>query len=553
MYATADSSLEWTIAAEKFSFTNERTASKSDDALLSVMPRLILEQLAENLERTPTAVERLDRTTYTMQRERIDLFLQLSREVQVRDSYVAGNYSEKQLNSLIRDADKKIEELKKQIDASLIEEAAERKKALPIIEEESSSSVDREIVKIEKTADMNRTAKKKSDLHNGAARNEQSMNERVHLYKNDFTVLFTVDDDVQKAGYESRQFENAVVDAKINALITGHISSYGGYISATVSLIVFPGVKIIDTVTDIGNVQDIRSLAVHIARQLTPSITNSMPVELFFDVQPQDAAENITLMVDDIVYRAVPERLVIDAGVHSILFSAPGFKQAGTSYGFRGHRSFKVHAELAEESDATLSLRLKKPLFGTIYANGVEASTLNEDNQIITLTINDEPVLGQFITEDGSAASFYVAYKLLENNASLLVNMKPFDRSAYIDKRRKAMYVSYSILITSLLATFYTYGSFHSQNIAAANGYVSVANAQAWYTASWISIGVTASCGAWFIFELVRYFIAADKVLPSQARVQKVKRNEHAAVQESEQLLHESDNQETAQEIVEEQ
>ena len=73
------------------------------------------------------------------------------------------------------------------------------------------------------------------------------------------------------------------------------------------------------------------------------------------------------------------------------------------------------------------------------------------------------------------------------------------------------------MLITSLLATFYTYGNFYAQNAAYAKGYIDIGNVKGWQTASQACVGVSVGCGAWFIYELVRYFIAADKVLPARA------------------------------------
>ena len=517
-HASDASDITWTLGAEKFSFVKKETVTQSDDAVASSLPRIILEQLAENLEHVPTAQENLDRATYDLQRERINIFLQLSKEVQMRDALVLGNYSQKQLASKLREADKKIDALKIKIDESLAKETEEKEKAAPAIalEDERKQNIEQGlVVDDEQLHEEKSDAEKFRNLFRNPNANMPA-SKQVRLYKDDFSALYVSNAlDVQ---HDSRAFENDVVAAGIDALVTGKLTVYGEYVSATVSLIAYPGARTIGTVTDVGSLSDIRMLGMRLARQLTPAIANSMPIELFFDVQPFEATQNITLAVDDIVYREVPERLVVQAGVHSILFSAPGFKQAGTTYGFRGRRSFKIAAALVKENPSTLMLNLKKPFISTVYANGEEAGKIDEENVPVKLTINDEPVLGQFITEDGSVAPFYIAYKLLESEASLVVNAQPFDRSAYIDKRRKMMYTSYSVLITSLLGTFFTYGTFHSQNIAAANGYVRVDSVYGWQIAAWACTGVSIGCGAWFIYELVRYFVAADKVLPARAR-----------------------------------
>lgn len=517
--ADTSARLDWIIGAEKFSFANKKDSSSSDEALSRTVPSLILEQLAENLERVPTAQERLDRSEYAFSKSRTDLFLQLSREVQVRDSLVLGNHSEKQLAAKLREADKKIEELKTKIEENLIEEKRVREKAAPDMEREKRR---KENIEAGAVVDDGRTESERSDgerFINLFRRNADNApaSERVILYKQDFAALFDAGKEANKAGYESRVFENAVVAAKINALLSGTMTSYGGYVSVSVALIVYPGAKVIGTVTDVGSLSDIRSLAVRIARRLTPEITNGMPVELLFTVSPPEAAEHITISIDDIVYREVPDRLVVQAGVHSVLFSSPGFKQAGTSYAFRGARSFSISAELVPDNPSSLFIRLKKPLVGTLFANGAEGGKIDEENSPLKLTINNEPVLGQFITEDGSSAAFYIAYRMLKENASLAFRAEPFDRSKYIDKRRRRLYTSYSVLITSLLATFYTYGNFYAENAAYAKGYTDIATVKGWQTASQTCVGVSVGCASWFIYELVRYFIAADKVLPARA------------------------------------
>ena len=515
--------LDWVIGAEKFSLANKRDVFPSDDAALRTVPSLILEQLAENLERVPTAEEKLDRSEYILSKGRVDLFLQLSREVQVRDSLVLGNYTEKQLGAKLKEADKKITELKIKIEENLIEAEREREKAVPDMERERRrrENIEAGAVVTDRKSDAERSDRERFISLFRRDADDVPETERVSLYKGDFSALFDAGEDAKKAGYESRSFENAVVAAKINALLTGTMTSYGDYVFVSVSLIVYPGAKVIGTVSDVGSLADIRRLAVRIARLLTPEITNAMPVELLFTVSPPEAAGHITISVDDIVYREVPDRLVVQAGVHSVLFSAPGFKQAGTSYAFRGARSFSISAKLVPDNPSSLFIRLKKPIVGTLFANGTEAGKIDEENLPIKLIINDEPVLGQFITEDGSAAPFYIAYRMLKDNASLAVRAEPFDRSKYIDTRRRRLYTSYSVLITSLLATFYTYGTFYTESIAYSKGYTDIESAKNWQSASQVCTGISIGCGAWCIYELVRYFIAADKVLPARARTVK--------------------------------
>lgn len=522
---SSSSSDNWTIAAEKFTFSQKTGITQSESAAAELLPKLILEQLAENLERMAPSQEQLDRKQYDFQKKRLDLFLQLSKEVQTRDSLILGDYTDKELQKLLKSEDEKIAAIKKQIADSLAQEADDVKNAASGIarDEEREKGIDEG-----KVFDDNNVPDSEKDdalrfrnmlkgLVSGSS--EKQTSSPVKLYKDDFSQLFDAGDTARKAGYDSREFEDAVISAGINALVRGRLTIYGGYVSATVSLVVYPGVRTVGTVTDVNSVSDFRALAVSIARQLTPKITNSMPVELVFDIKPEEAAENVVLTIDDVVYKVIPDHLIVQSGIHSVTLSSPGFKQVSTSYAFRGSRQFNVSVELLRDNPGTLSLRFKEPLIGTMYANGSGSGQVDEEYPVAKIEINNQPILGQFISEDGTAVSFYVPLNLVQNGATLMVNAKPFDRDKYIDIRRRWMYGSYSALIISLMGTFYTYGTFYSQYVGYVDGYVDYANAVGWQRATWICAGVSIGCGVFFVYELVRYFIAADKVLPAHAYV----------------------------------
>ena len=77
---------DWTLAASKFTFTDSEAKNSSQKASASLIPQLVLEQIAENSSRLTTREEMLDRSLNTLLTERLSLFLQLSKEVKTRDS-----------------------------------------------------------------------------------------------------------------------------------------------------------------------------------------------------------------------------------------------------------------------------------------------------------------------------------------------------------------------------------------------------------------------------------------------------------------------------------
>ena len=537
---TVSSSSGWTIGAEKFRFTQKQTPSDAADGSAEVMPKLILEQLAQNLERIPSAKEQLDRTLYDLQKARIDLFLQLSKESQTRDALVLTAESEKELQSDINEEDRKIADIRKKLCDNLDQAAKAEQNAAEKIrqdEERKTQIAQGKVIEEGNIPDEEKDDKQRfRDIIKGfvPGGEEHRKDEKIAFYKNDFTQLFIPDSSLTDVSYTDRRYENAVVTAGINGLITGTMTVYGGYVEVSVSLIIYPGARTTATVTEVGAVSDLRHIAVNTARRLTPEITNSMPVELVFTVQPEEAASHIVITVDDVVYKEIPEHLIVDSGVHSVMFAAPGYKKAGMSYGFRGRRRFAVDVTLVPDNPAELTLLLRKPFAADVYGNGLKYGTVNKDSDSVKIDVNSEPVLGQFITEDGSAAPFYISYQLLKNGAVLAVNTKPFDRSEYIDTRRRWMYGSYSLLIVSLMGTVYTYGNLHSETAAYKNGYVTYEEAKGWQQTAQVCAYISIGCGAVFVYELVRYFIAADSVLPPAAKKTKLKPHVSEAPPEAE-------------------
>ncbi len=510
----------WILAAEKFSLTQKNT-NQTMVSLCSSMPSLILENFAENLERLPRSREQLDRTLYDLQTARLSLFIQLSKEVQTRDAIFLNNYSERKLKSKLKEENKKIADIEKQIaeNLDLVQKETE-KRAFQIEQDEKREKRIDEGFVVEEEKKENKFA----SLFKGMMKNETNevSLEKVSVYQNDFTKLFDAGEKIKERGYDSFEFEKACVDAKINGLISGKITVYGSYISVSVEVREFPGSRVICYASDVGSTENLKALALSLTMQITPRIADSMPVELEISVLPQKAKEKLVVTVDDIVFNnsgSSEKPLVVQSGVHSILFSSSGFETVSANYNFSGNRKFKIDVEMKEEQNGEVHIRLKKPYSGDIFGNAVFGGSVSSENPYGTIKINNQPILGHFITEDGVGADFYVAEKYLNDGIFLFANAKPFDRSDCIDKRRHWMYASYSALIVSLMPAFYCYGTSYAKTMAYNDGHdVSRSEAQNWQYASWATTGISISCGVFFVYELVRYLKAASTVLPVNAK-----------------------------------
>lgn len=513
----ADSEKKWVLAAEKFTLS-QKNSSASFESINSTLPALILEQLSENLERTPRGREMLDRSLYDLQKARIDLFLQLSKEVKSRDSILLNDYSSRKLKMKLKESEKKISEIQKKIDENLSAVKKENEKYAFQIEEDEKrrKRIDDGLV-VEERQEKNKFA----ELFKEMAKNtdDRPVIENVSLYQNDFTKFFDAGEEKRSQGYSSYDFEKACVDAKINGLLTGTVTVYGTYVSCAVSLYQYPGGRLIGSAVDVGSVENLRILAVSLALQITPKIADSMPVFLEISVAPENALEKLAVTIDGVVYRNISRPIIVQSGVHTVVFASEGFDTVSASYGFSGSRNFKVDVEMKETKNGEVKIRLQKPYSGDIFGNGIFGGSVSPENPFGTIKVNNKNVLGHFADSGGNSADFLIPAKFLKDGDFLSVNAKPFDRSDYIEKRRRWMYASYSALIVSLVPTFYVYGNSYAKSQAYNSNFdISYNEAKSWQTASNVMIGVSATAGAFFVYELIRYLVAAENVLPKAAK-----------------------------------
>lgn len=513
----AETEKKWVLAAEKFTLS-QKNSSASFESINSTLPSLILEQLSENLERAPRGREKLDRSLYELQKTRLDLFLQLSKEVKARDSILLNDYSPRKLKMKLKESEKKISEIQKKIDENLLAVKNENEKyAFQIEEDEERKKRIEEGLVVEEKQEKNKFA----ELFREMAKNSSDgpVIENVSLYQNDFTKFFDAGEEKRSQGYSSYAFEKACVDAKINGLLTGTVTVYGSYVSCAVSLYQYPGGRLIGSAVDVGSVENLRLLAVALALQITPRIADSMPVFLDISVSPEDALKKLSVTIDGIVYRSISRPIIVQSGVHTVVFASEGFDTVSSTYGFSGSRNFKIDVEMKETKNGEVKIRLQKPYSGDIFGNGIFGGSISPENPFGTVKVNNRNVLGHFVDSGGSTSDFLIPAKLLKDGDFLSVNAKPFDRSDYIEKRRRWMYASYSALIVSLVPTFYVYGnSFAKSQAYNSNFDISYNEAKSWQTASNVMIGVSATAGAFFVYELIRYLVAAENVLPKAAK-----------------------------------
>ena len=501
---------KWVIAAQKF-VPDKSIASDAVNAKMAEMiPADILEKIGYSAKRNIYPDERFERTKYKLRTERQSLFLQLSAEYKKRDALVLSNYSDFKLKNAIRDSEKKISEIQKKIDANI----AELKKATEDNElkmgqvEEALKNSDEDPSELERFKNL---------FKNIFVRDESIIQkEQISFYKDDYTALYSFPESMKNLSVDEPTCEKNIVSAGINTLITGHFSKYGDYISVYVDVYLFPGAKKIGSVVEVGSTKELELINTSIVMQIIPILANSIPVQLEITIEPPEAREKTMVYIDNVLQHLENGKLIVDSGINVIQFVSEGYKSAGTTYNFEGNKRYKIEVNFEKPKTGYVQVGLRKPIEGSLLMNGEHA--LEIDGVKSQIAINGKAILGEFVTENGETAFFYIPEKMVYDGNYVSIKPKPMDRMAYIDKRRKIMYGTYSLFIMSLIPTFYTYGNYQNYVNLYQNYQTDTATAKNWQTATNVTRFISIGCGILWGYELVRYLMAANTVLPQNAR-----------------------------------
>lgn len=482
---------DWVIAAQSFTYS-EKQNNAVTRGLSKTVPEKILEQILQYSTREILISESNQRKLYELKNQRTSLFLQLSAEIQKRDALVISYSDKKTFEKKLKEADQKISEIQLQIDKNL----ETQKSVLENTYVEEKQYTDFISSYFETTEDSKKI-------------------ENIALYKNDSSAIYEPSEQNKNASKTSGVFEKEIVNNGINGLITGHINVYSQYITVTVKLTVYPGAASIATIKDYGTIDEIDIIALNLVSQLNEAITNSLPSVVTVTGLP----ENAKIYVDNKLLPDNANTFSVAAGVHSLEFTSSEYKNTGTSYYFEGNQNYTVQVNLEELSPKNIYLKPKMPVIGTFYGNGTEAIA-EEENSV--LQINEKSVLGQFRGEDNTNSFFYITPENLTDNGVYTVPVNYQNTGDYIEKRRRWMYTSYSVLVTSLIPVFYCKGQVNSYANANYLGYLTdnsdLEKANKWITASNVTTGISIGCGIWFTYELIRYLYAANKVLPVEVK-----------------------------------
>ena len=498
----------WTIASQKFVFAKGQSDSSINKALSETIPVSILEKLNKNLERNVMPDEIYSRKSKELLKSRQSLFLQLSSAYQKRDTLFLENISQKALEKKIKEEEKNIREIQKKIDDNLKEQA------------ELSLKTEAQLEQINNNVSENNNSELElyKQLFKDIFKNEKSViqKEQIVFYKNDYSVFYDPSEKTKNLSPLSKEFADEIFSKNINTLMTGTITKYGDYLNVKVEVILYPNAKVIGSFVEIGSIDDLEFITSSLANQIVPSLTNSMPVKVIVRIDPPELQNITRIYIDDVLFNS-SESFILESGVHNVQFVADNYQTVGTDYYFEGNTQYSIDVKLTEKKDGQITLALVKPVFGDIFANGQPVE--KETNRKSKISINGNEILGEFLSEDGQNAFFYIPQKQLLEDNFVSINPKPYDREKYIDTRRKWMYGSYSLLIVSLIPTFISAGELNNAVKLYNDGIWDYNKAKPYENTANICSAISIGCGVLFVFELIRYFYAANSVLPQKAKI----------------------------------
>lgn len=299
----------------------------------------------------------------------------------------------------------------------------------------------------------------------------------------------------------------------ISGLITGSIEDIGGYLLVTVSLDTGYGKASELLIREAMPYDGIEQIIYRISADILPEIANRNPVAINFTVNPPKAK----VFIDDrlVLDHSVP--VIVFSGEHTIQVSAPGYAFAERKAGFDTRDSYSITIDLEKISTVTVSFDTSHMsadlFFQTKYFGTTE----------LIAEIPAEKIIGEAI--NGNIKTYFIyPYEEEKNNnlRSMLIPVNTINTEQRIEKQRKVLYWSLGLLYISLPVSMISYGIVSNKIQAYNNGKIGdspkdIEEINRWSLVSDVSQGVSVALGVNFVFQLVRYIIAANQAIPKYA------------------------------------
>ena len=506
---------QWTVAAIPFQ-VDVRSGSKNSiyKEFETLFPKRILDNLAFGNQRFIDKSETDERKLYDLKKKQTANFLELSGLVKSRDSLFLYDYSERELKRKINEAEKKIEACKKKIAENqvLIDQ-------LVLSKADASSTYNVHKIQSE-------TEKFQNLFKNLFSTNvESEYYEQVQVYGSIDNPFIELTDEQQadflENGLNSIFIKKISDEKKIRCILTGKVTVIDEYISVTAVLTLMPGNRELCRESEIGTTSQSETICDLLSDSMLQYVFGTLPVSINVKVMNEETVDGLKFTFDDQVVSNFSIPQIFESGIHTVSFSAPGYKTLVTSYHFEGNQNYEIGVHLVKKDNGFINFRMKYFQEGTLFANGMPLVSSDQYKNTSRIEIDGKEILGIFVSEDGLSDFYYIDSKKISDGNFYQSNIKAMDTASYIDLRRKIMYGSYSAFMISMMGWCVTYGSLYNTFAAyQQNPTIELyEKAVKWQNASKVMTGFAWGTGLLWGYTLIRYLIAADKVLPSTTKV----------------------------------
>ena len=471
---------DWIIAAEPFSWESDTSSEEQVKAAAVQIPSLVLDYLSNSGFRVPSLQELQQRKLDELKKARPSLVAALEKALKSRDEVLFSVESESEFKKEIEKKDLAVEEAKKNLEEN-------QRQTRALLEEIKTNESDNNYV---------------------------ASHETVRLWKDSSSTLLQVP--------ENTSLDDMLAKEKINALVSGTMTVFGGYAVVQVQLAIYPGAIVAGNAEQVGSLSDIVSLAKKLAEQLEPFVLNTSSVTLSFSVLPEQAACDAVVLLDGQItpLSQIPSSgMVLSSGEHTITVESQGFYPKSFTWNFSEGNHFLATVNLEEQHFVELHLQEEGENSGQVYVNALPVGQLPT-----VVQVSKGVSLGEFVPTNKDDETFEPSFFTLDvkENSDLeqlnaRIKAETEDISARIEKRRRTMYNSYSALLVSLVPTIVSYGMYVTNHNAWALGYGEESKAKTWNTVSNVALGLTGGLAVNFVVQLGLYIAAANDVLPENA------------------------------------
>ncbi|HNY20969.1 MAG TPA: PEGA domain-containing protein [Treponemataceae bacterium] len=456
LFADTTAQTEWVLAAERFSLSN---VPESFQVFATTIPALLTSRLSHVTTRELSPEEQKLRADHSRSANRVKLVQERTNLILERDRILlsdASDFARQAQRAKQDDLIRKKNEEIREFDATTLAESAKEEKY-------------------------------------------EAVTKTIKLKNADLTL------------YERKKdasLAKSLIDDGVSGLITGKIEDLSGYMYVTVTL--ESGIYGMEpvTVSEAAPYDDVDYLVQSISERLIPEIAKRKPVRLELSVFPEDSR----VFIDGRLLRKDEKGVFVFSGEHTLNVSAEGYVTANGKYDFSDTDAYRVEISLKERDSISVSFDTSKTgiklYLGTNYYGEMPA----------TVSIPPLPLIGKAVSADSTTWFIVRPEESYAKSNSITVTVDAKDTKELIAHRRSILYWSLGALYISLPVYLLSSGAANNMLYAYNSKRVTLdASYQQWYTTGEVSKYVSIALGVNVAFQLFRYLLAAEQVVPKTA------------------------------------